>query len=101
MSYQLALCARVVRTGDVASVLNFGLTSDDFTEIQAKSFWGMLLLYYTQQESRGSVIAPQMMNIHFPTLIMQDDMPGVTIETLCFEIRRSRIITETNAHAVK
>jgi hypothetical protein len=101
MSHQLALCARVVRTGDIESVLKWGLTPDDFTEIQAKSFWNMILLYYQQRESRGSVIDETALKKYFPTLELQSEMPGMTTETLCFEIRRERIITDSNALAVK
>jgi hypothetical protein len=101
MSYQTALCARVIKTGDIASVLNFGLTMDDFTEMEAKSFWGMILAYYTEQGMPGSVIAPQMMRIHFPALVWDDDMTGMRIEKLCAQIRKDRIAVEANEAMTK
>jgi RecA-family ATPase len=101
MSLQLTLCKRVVDSGDIESVLNFGLTLDDFTELQAKSFWSMLLLYYEQERSRGAVISTQMLQSLFPTLRMEDDQPGMTVQALCSEIRRARVVTDSNALAVK
>jgi replicative DNA helicase len=96
MSYQLALCSRVVRTGNIAPVLNFGITIDDFTTNEARAFWNLILAYYTQHESRGSIVAPTMLQGWFKDLILHDDIPSMTIEALCYEVRRERVIVEGN-----
>lgn len=96
MSYQMALCSRIVKSGDITSVLNYGITEDDFTEPKAKSLWNLIAAYYMQPETRGAVITPTMMQMWFPTLITQDDMPGMPVQALCFEVRRSRVITSAN-----
>jgi replicative DNA helicase len=101
MSHQLALCARVVRTGDISVPLKFGITVDDFTAAEAKNFWTLLLNYYTQQESRGSVLGEGTLHTWFKQLKLQDDMPGSTFETLCYEVRRARIVTEANNAVVR
>jgi replicative DNA helicase len=101
MSYQTALCARVIKSGDIASVLNFGITPEDFTESEAKSFWNVILSYYSQQGMPGSVISPAMMQMHFPTLVWEDDMPGMKIENLCAQVRKNRVRIEANAAMTK
>lgn len=101
MSYQMALCARVIKTGQLTPVLNFGITADDFTTLEAKNLWGLILSYYSQPESQGSVISPNVLQKWFKSFVLPDDMPSYTIETLCYEVRRSRIITDGNALAVK
>ncbi len=100
MSYQMALCARVIKTGQLTPVLNFGITPEDFTSQEAKNLWGLILSYYSQPESQGSVISPNVLLRWFKNFVVPDDMPSYTIEALCYEVRRERVITEGNALAV-
>jgi len=101
MSYQLALCARVIKTGDIAPVLSWGITPDDFTLEDARNLWGLLLSYYTQPETQGSVLANEVLERWFKNWTAHGDMPGMQTETLCYEVRRERICAEANAAAVK
>lgn len=101
MSYQLALCSRIVRTGDMASALKYGITIDDFTALEARNMFQLVHSYYVQQESQGSVITERLLQTWFKGLVLHDDMPQMTMETLCYEVRRERIIIEGNAAAVK
>jgi len=100
MSYQLALCSRVVKTGSITPVLNFGITEKDFTTPEARSFWNLILAYHTQQESRGSVVTPSVLGLWFKDLPLHDDMPGLTIEALCYQVRRERLLVEGNSAIV-
>lgn len=100
MSYQMALCARVIKTGQLMPVLDFGITADDFTIQTAKSLWGLLLSYYQQPESAGSVLHDETLKSWFKQYVLPDDMPHYTVETLCYEVRRERIITSANSAAV-
>ena len=101
MSYQLALCSRVIRTGDITVPLSFGITVDDFTALEARNLWSMILSYYMQHESRGSVLGEGVLRLWFKNLTLQDDMPGMSIEGLCYEVRRERVVTEANSSVVK
>lgn len=101
MSYQMALCARVIKTGHLSPVLNFGITPDDFTSVEGKNLWGLILSYYSQPESTGSIITSNVLQKWFKSYVLPDDMPSYTVETLCYEVRRERIITEGNSLAVK
>jgi replicative DNA helicase len=101
MSCQLAICARVVKTGNIAPVLNYGLTLDDFTQTEAKNFWNLILTYFLQQETAGAVLDKNVLQAWLPTLVVSDDYPGMSLEALCYEVRRQRIVTMANEAAVK
>lgn len=101
MSYQLALCHRVIRTGNIAPALAWGITHEDFTLADAKNLWGLLLSYYMQPASQGSVIDNDTFIQWFGAWQTHDDKPNLTLETLCYEVRRERICVEANAAAVK
>lgn len=101
MSHQLALCSRVIRTGDITVPLNFGITTDDFTIPEAKNLWNMILAYYIQPETRGSILGEGVLNRWFKNLTLQDHMPGMSVEGLCHEVRRERVVVEANSSIVK
>lgn len=101
MSYQLALCSRVVRTGNIIPVLNYGITHDDFTSPEARSFWDLVLAYYTRGESRGSVLGAGTLQTWYKNLVLADDLPSLTVETLCYEVRRERVLVQSNAALVR
>lgn len=96
MSHQLALCARVVKTGQIAPVLDYGITPDDFTQLEAKNFWALILGYYNSERTKGAVLDPAVLQKWFKDLVLYD-MPGSTTEALCYEIRRARIISESQS----
>lgn len=101
MSFQLALCSRVIKTGNVAPVLEWGITPDDFTIEEAKNLWALLLSYYSSAETQGSVLDNRVLLEWFKHWTLPDDMSGMTTETLCYQVRRERVCTESNALAVK
>jgi hypothetical protein len=101
MSYQMALCARVIKTGQLTAVLNFGITIDDFTSLEGKNLWSLLLSYYMQPETTGAVISPNVVQSWFKNFVLPDDMPSYPIEALCYQVRRERIITDSNALVMK
>jgi hypothetical protein len=104
MSYQMALLARVVKkgTGELTAVLDFGISTEDFTQQLARQLWEMLMGYYLQSHTRGAVFTAEMLELWFKdTLLTRDDMEGMSTRALCFEVRRERIVTEGNAAIVR
>ena len=101
MSSQLALCSRVLKTGDISPVLNFGITPDDFTNGEARALWGYILDYYIQPESRGSVLSVGQLGKWFSDYQLPDDRPSTTLEALCYEVRSERIRVEMNTALIK
>jgi DnaB-like helicase C terminal domain len=102
MSHQLALCYRVIKTHDIAPVLNFGITVDDFVAPEAKALWGSIITYYTDPRTAGSIPDATLLSVRHNTVFnLGDDMPGTTLDGLCAEVRRQRVATEGNKAAVK
>ena len=98
-SSQLALCARVVRTGDIVPALGFGITLEDFTTAEARRIWALILDYYTKPETRGSVISETMMMSWFGDVRLVDDRPGSTTDALCHEVRKERAYSQATTAA--
>lgn len=95
-SYQNALCARIVRTGDIATVISWGITSDDFTTAEAKNMWTVVRGYYDAPGTRGAVVDEPTLRFWFKDIILQGDMPNMPTEALCHEVRRERIATASH-----
>ena len=101
MSYQLALCSRIVRTGDLTSVLHYGITDDDFTTAEAKSLWALVLSYYSRQETRGAILGEGVLKAWFQNMALHDDMASMPIDALCYEVRRERMAVMANSAVIK
>ncbi len=103
MSYQHALCSRVVRAGQPAmeAVLKYGIEPDDFTADDAKSLWGLILAYFTQAQTAGSVVSQSMLGAWFKGLELQSDEPSLTIDALCYQVRRERLRVASNLSLVR
>ena len=103
MSYQLALCSRVISRGPDALVeaLDWGITVDDFTTLEARQIWSLVLAYYEQEQTKGSVVDKPTFERWFDTVSLQTDMPNYTLDALCFEVRRDRIVVEANSAIVR
>jgi hypothetical protein len=103
MSHQLALCYRVLKEHNISVPLDFGITIDDFISHEAKALWGIIIGYYTDPRSAGSLPDASLLSQDTTagTFIIGDDMPNLTIEHLCHEVRRWRVASEGNQAVVK
>lgn len=89
-SWQDLLVSRIIRTGDLATVINWGIGPEDFTHGHPKALFEMLLGYHRQAETAGSVWGPAALQQMFPTVQLLDD-PSMTTDALCHEVRKARI----------
>jgi hypothetical protein len=103
MSHQLALCYRVIKDRNIAAPLDFGITVDDFISHEAKALWSIIIGYYTDPRSAGSLPDASLLGMDTTkgTFAVGDDMPNLTIEHLCHEVRRWRVASEGNQAVVK
>jgi hypothetical protein len=96
MSCEMALCYRVLKTKDIAPVLDFGITIDDFISHEAKALWATIIGYYNHPQSAGSVLDPYVLRIDNKNFAVGDDMSGHSIQSLCTEVRKYRVKAESN-----
>jgi replicative DNA helicase len=90
---EMQLISRIIYTGDMASVLSWGISDNDFRTNEAKSIWRYCEGYYQSKNSIGAVIGPKVFENVWPQIELLADN-GMTTEALCYEVRRARIIAE-------
>jgi hypothetical protein len=89
----MQLISRIVTTGDLNSVLDWGITAEDFLTNEGRAIFNHILGYYSRADTAGSVIGPQVMQQIYPYFQVCDD-PGMRTEALCKEVRLQRLAIE-------
>lgn len=84
------LISRIVRTGCLSQVLEWGLTDEDFHTTEGHGWFIFLKGYAAAPDSRGAVPGVNTMRNKFPTFEPVDDT-GMTLDALCMEVRTNRI----------
>jgi len=92
-SWQHQLVSRIFRNGDLGSVINWGITLEDFTAAEARAMFNNIIAYHTSPETMGSVWGPQALHQKFPNFPLCDDA-SMTTDALCREVRLDRIRAE-------
>jgi len=89
------ILTRVLQTGELKEVLSNGITPEDFLSLTHRAMWEMLVSYYENQQTAGSVVSPEMFRSKFPEFDLVE-APGMTTTALCHELRSQRL-----AHQIK
>ena len=90
-SRELQLCSRIIQSGNLHDVIEWGITSEDFLTGEGQAIFGMITGYYRQNETAGSVIGVHAAIDKFPTFELCDDA-GMSTDALCLEVRRVRMV---------
>jgi hypothetical protein len=90
---EMQLLSRIVRTGELGSVIDWGVVESDFRTNEGKSIWRYIAGYYAEASTRGSVIGERIYGSLFPQIPLYDDA-SMTLPALCHELRRGRIVAE-------
>lgn len=89
-SWQHQLLSRIIKTGDLSTVLEWGITQGDFTQSETIGMFQFLVAYNARPETAGSVIGPAALQQKFPNFSLVDD-ESMTTDALCNEVRKERI----------
>lgn len=89
-SWQHQLLSRIIRNGDINSVIQWGITADDFTMGETQGLFTQIISYYTMPEYAGSIWGPHALQQKFPTFMLCDD-PSMTTDALCMEVRKDKV----------
>jgi len=100
-SSEMQLVCKIMKTGDLKRVIEWGITEDDFLSTEPKTIFKLLLATYQNPESSGSVIGVNMAREKFTQLQLEDVDVSVTIEHLCLEVRNRRLSKEIKEGATK
>jgi hypothetical protein len=89
-TWELQLVSRIVRAGDLNSVVQWGITEADFLTPEGKAYWRTLWGYYAAADTTGAILGAHAFQTKFPNFQLCDD-PTMTTEALCAEVRRQRL----------
>jgi len=92
-SHELQLLSRVIRTGNLQKIIDWGITEHDFLTNEGRTIFQNLVGYYSMPESSGSVIGENAIRQRYPSFILCDDQ-GMTDDALCLEVRKHRLAIE-------
>ena len=97
-TWELQLVSRIIRTGDLNSVVQWGITLGDFLTREGHALYSTILGYYESPGTAGSVLGPGAMRQVFPNFVSCDDS-SMTTDALCHEVRKSRLSVEIKVRA--
>ncbi len=92
-AWEIQLVSRIVRTGELNSVLQWGITETDFLTLQGRGMFRALFAYHASPETSGSVLGPEAARTRFPNFVLCDDV-SMTTSALCREVRKSRLTVD-------
>lgn len=96
---EMQLLSRIIYSGDIATVLGWGISDHDFRTNEAKGIWRYVEGYYAKTETSGAVIGPRVFQNVWPQIELLSDN-GMTTEALCYEVRRARVVAEAKEAVV-
>lgn len=99
-SSQHQLISRIIKTGCLSEVLEWGITAGDFTQSETLSVFQLIASYHQAPETAGSVWGPEMLKSKFPNFPLSDD-ESMTTDALCIEVRRDRLTTALRKKVVE
>lgn len=96
MSIEMSLLAKVMKTGELLSVLEFGIGIQDFLSAEGKSLFDYIVTYYRDATTQGAVPTPaqlaQKMSGFVPPV---DSYPNHPLGAVCTEMRCARVRVES------
>jgi hypothetical protein len=90
---EMQLISRIVSTGDLKTVVDWGITEHDFRTNEGRTMFQSIVGYYARPESAGSVLGQNTIRQRFPSFVLCDDS-SVTTAALCLEVRKQRLAIE-------
>ena len=95
-SKELQLVSRIIHTGDLQSVVEWGITMDDFITSEGRGYFSHIIGYNAAQATSGSVTGVNYFQGVFPNFQRCDDQT-MTTHALCFEVRGLRLASNLRA----
>jgi replicative DNA helicase len=92
MTPEIQLLVKIINTGGLPSVIEWGVDEEDFRSEEARGIFNSIKDVYLDPMSGGSMIGPATCKQRFSHLPLEHgDDPHVKLEYLCAEVRKARI----------
>lgn len=88
-TWEMQLISRIIRTGDLTSVLEWGISDQDFLTMEGNAMFRHLVGYHSVPEHAGSVLGENGARHYYPNFVFCDDA-SMTTEAICSEVRKAR-----------
>lgn len=95
---EMQLISRIIRSGDLSSVLELGITPDDFLTAEGRGMFNHILGYFSRPDTAGAVFGPNVVQGTYPMFVLCDD-ESMTTEALCVEVRKDRLAASLRSRA--
>ncbi len=92
-TWELQLVSRIVRSGDLGAVTQWGITTDDFLTNEGRALFSTLQGYFAMPGTSGAVLGPYAVQQMFPNFQLCDDV-SMTTQALCNEVRKQRLVID-------
>ena len=89
-SAEMQLVCRIIKTGELKQVIEWGITEEDFFGLESKTIFKQILATYLHPDTSGSVVGPRMASDKFSQLNLEEVDQHVTTEHLCLAVRNRR-----------
>jgi replicative DNA helicase len=89
-NFELQLVSRIIRTGSIKEVLEWGTSFSDFKTAEGRAYFKLLCDHFHAATTLGTVVGPHSALTLFPQLQLHDD-PSVTTQFLCQQVRQHRL----------
>lgn len=100
-NYELQVLVHIIQTGQLSSVIEWGIEKEDFLAEETKILFERILDIYLDPNTGGTVIGPSLANELFSNIPMHLYDPHVRLDYLCKELRTRRITRELESHSIK
>lgn len=98
-SAEMQLVCRIIKTGELKRVLEWGITSEDFMMLETQAIFNQIIAIYTDVDTSGSIMGPRLAASKFTQLNLDDVDDFVTLDHLCKEVRNRRLAKEMKEKA--
>ena len=91
---EMQLVCKIIKTGELRRVVEWGITEEDFLNLETKGIYKQLIAIYSNPDTQGSVLGPRLAQEKFGQLNVDDVDTHTSIEHLCLEVRNRRLSKE-------
>lgn len=99
-NFEMQLVSRIIRSGSIKEVLDWGITPEDFRVQEAKAYFKLVYEDFKNAQYSGTVWGPNVAAQRLPQLQLCDD-PSTRTEFLCAHVRRNRMQVDAQSAIVK